>query len=53
MHLVKQCHDFIRRPAVQIPGRLISQQQSRLTDQRARYRNPLLLTARKSPRLMG
>ena len=45
MQLVKQRHDFGAGGGVQVPGRLISQDEGRIVDQRAGDRDSLALAA--------
>ncbi len=47
MQAGNQLEHRIRSTAVQVPGRFIGQQKLRLSDERARQRRPLLLSARK------
>ena len=47
---LQRLHDLVRRARVEIAGRLVGEQQARLIDQRARDRDPLLLTARELAR---
>ena len=45
VQLVEQFHQRGRVPRVQVPGRLVAQQQARPVHQRPRYRDPLALPA--------
>ena len=47
VQLVEQVHERGRVPRVQVPGRLVAQQQARPVDQRPRNRDPLALPARQ------
>src|SRR5450755_3382109 len=47
VQLVKQFHERRRGPRVQVPGRLIAQQQARPVHQGPRYRDPLAFPARQ------
>src|SRR5438046_4310996 len=52
VELLKDCHDFDARAAVEIAGRLIRKQDLGLINQRPRYGHALLLATRKLARVM-
>ena len=49
---LKDAHHFDAGPRVEVPGRLVRQQNRRVVDQRARDRDALLLTAGELIRMM-
>ena len=46
VQILQQGHDHFAGPEVQVPGRLVGEQDRRVTDQGAGQHNPLLLASR-------